>query len=235
MAHSVLITGAARGFGRSLTRTFARNGWRVFALLRKASDAEELIQNLGACCVPLVADLRNPVVEEVIASGIAANGAVLDVLINNAGIPGESTHLDSRVVEEVSDLLDVHCLGALRCTKACVSFLKRSPNPVVVNISSRLGSITKTSNGDFLGEEHSYAYRVAKAAQNMVSACMATDAALQPIKIISVHPGRMQTDLGGSDAPISPDKSAERLFRFITTTDVPLGGFFDLFDGQIPW
>jgi NAD(P)-dependent dehydrogenase (short-subunit alcohol dehydrogenase family) len=235
MSSSILITGAGRGLGFALADIFYQKGWQVFPLVRSKSGALSLKKKLGARCVPIVGDVRDLKIEQTIAKALLENTSTLDVLVNNAGIPGKGFHIQDVSTVELLNLFDVHCVGAVRCVQACLPFLQQSKQPVIVNITSRLGSITKTSNGDFTGEEHSYAYRIAKAAQNMLSACLATDGHLTATHVLSVHPGRMKTSLGDDLSPRSPDESAKALFRLVTRRKVPKSGFFDIYNGTISW
>jgi NAD(P)-dependent dehydrogenase (short-subunit alcohol dehydrogenase family) len=163
----VLITGASRGFGYALTVEYARHGHRVVALLRSPESVAQASKIPGNV-IPVLGDVTK---EESLdsLSKTLNNIGTLDTLINNAGIPGSAYQLENASSAEVENLLQVHCLGALRVTQIAVPFLKRSFRPVIVNISSRLASLGNNAAGVFSGRGFSYSYRIAKAAQNMLS------------------------------------------------------------------
>jgi NAD(P)-dependent dehydrogenase (short-subunit alcohol dehydrogenase family) len=170
-----------------------------------------------------------------IVAAISSAGDGLSLLINNAGIPGHGTSIEEISIPEITSVIETNCIGALRCAKACAPFLKRQENGVIVNISSRLGSLRGNAEGEFQKERHSYAYRIAKAALNMTTLCLAHDESLSGISVVSVHPGRMQTHLGGENAPHPAEQSAALLLNRLLAKDFQSGHFYDLYDGELAW
>jgi NAD(P)-dependent dehydrogenase (short-subunit alcohol dehydrogenase family) len=232
----VLITGASRGLGRALVGSFLRRGCDVLGLVRSRSRAEELSrihpENFG----PVVADVTSSELGAALEGAIAARHGVLDVLINNAGTRGYLTSIAQEPESEVSELLAVHCVGALRATRVALPFLRKSPGALVVNVTSRFGSIARTAAGDFPGDQYSYSYRVAKAAQNMLTLCLAQELRSDGIAVCAVHPGRLRTDSGPPDPEMSADEGADRLADWTLAADSSVnGGYFELDSGHSQW
>jgi len=229
---SILITGAGRGFGRELFRVYCRRGWTVFPLVRRPEVVEDLVRE--APCRPILVDITAPDVEEVVTSVLGRHTSALDVLINNAGSIKKLRGLTATDPADMEALYRVHCVGALRVTRACLPFLGRSARATVINISSRWSSITRTVAGHGCGI---YAYQMAKCAQNMLSACL--DLELQPrgIRVFAVHPGRLKTMVAAPDADTDPPVAAARLADWIENVDRAAGcACHDVMEeGIIPW
>ena len=228
MKKTVIITGARRGLGLSLTRQFVSNQWNVLPLVRNEKDIK-VLKELPDCS-PIISDITCDEVRSAIHESLKKIGTV-DLLINNAGIPGSGTKLDETSPNEVLSLIDVHCIGALRVTQAVLPFL--SENGVIINVSSRFGSIMKVSKGELDHVKCSYSYRIAKAAQNMLTQCMCREFRDKGIKICSIHPGRLKTENASSDADRTPEEAAFRLYAILNT--IEHGKFYSLFEDTIEW
>jgi NAD(P)-dependent dehydrogenase (short-subunit alcohol dehydrogenase family) len=233
---SVLITGASRGLGEALCQVFADNGWQTFPLVRHAADAERLKARHPLTCAPIVTDLSGDDAKATISAALAAHASALDVLINCAGFAGSATLLSEVTSAEIDSLFQVHCLGALRATQAAMPWLLRAGQPFVVNISSRLGSLSKNASGEFADGSFSYAYRMAKAAQNMFSVCLAQEFAASGLSVFSVHPGRIQTRSGAAGADLSAPAAAERFYRWLQKQPPsPQCRYVEPEVGELPW
>lgn len=232
----MLITGAGRGLGFSLTRVFLTNGWKVLGLVRSGLDLNLQREWARGTLQVLQADVASDRVQETIGEALEASGAILDVLINNAGLPGIGLTVQESEPQELIDLFQVHCAGSLRCARASLPFLRRSSQPLIVNISSRLGSFARNASGEFSGRQFSYAYRIAKAAQNMLTLCLAQDLGPQGITVCAVHPGLLKTACGSSDATTDPGLAAERLLQWIVASDTKANGrCYELDVGIMDW
>jgi NAD(P)-dependent dehydrogenase (short-subunit alcohol dehydrogenase family) len=229
---SVLITGASRGFGRELARVYARRGWTLFPLVRDPGAAKAWAGSDR--CHPICADVGSPWVEDAIAAALAGRNGGLDLLVNNAGPIYKRRWLPETPVEDVEELFRVHCVGALRCTRAALPFLRRAPMPMVVNVTSRFGSIARCSNGDFRGL---YSYSIAKCAQNMLTVCLDRELRREGIRVWAVHPGQLTTQAAASDADTEPAVAAERLADWLNAVDRDADCFlYDVMGGRvIPW
>jgi short-subunit dehydrogenase len=133
-------------------------------------------------------------------------------VINNAGIGGEGMNLETANSTEIIDLINVHCLGVLRVMKSISKNLIQNNKTTVINLNSRLGSITHQSIGTFKNLDVSYSYRIAKASQNMLTNCLRLE--FDGIKFVSLTPGKLKTELAQVDANLSPAESAKRIIEY---------------------
>ena len=233
---TVVITGAARGLGRELLSAYDAQGWRTVPVVRDEEVALRLREECSPSnCQPIVADLADPDTESGIRDTLAPIGTV-DLLINNAGIPGRSTGLFDSTPDEVTELLDIHVVSALRVCRAVVPWMLNADGPKIINISSRLGSIEKSAAGEFSGKGFSYSYRIAKAAQNMLSVCLSEEFAKQGVQVAAVHPGQFMSSTASSGADMSAGEAASELVQWIESLEDELEvQFAQPGQGTLPW
>ncbi len=210
---TVLITGVNRGLGKELFRLFISEGFLVYGVLRNKVEAEKLALNLPNNGRVILADLSSD--DSIATIQNAVEDSPIDLLINNAGIGGITFRLEETESDEIQELFNVHCLGVLRTTKALRSNLLSSAAPMVLNLNSRFGSITRQSLGTYQNIDVSYSYRIAKAAQNMLTNCLRAEFK-DRIKFISLHPGRMKTEIAAKDADIEALDVAKKIVHFYT-------------------
>ncbi len=208
---NVFITGISKGLGHSLANHYASIGCQVFGISR--SSPVKLHSSVKHAFIDVASDEVGTRIEEFL-SGVDR----IDLLINNAGTGSRGSELPAVNPSEVLRQIQVHCLGPLRVTQALLPRLLAAGSPKVINITSRLGSILQNARGDFRGAGFSYAYRIAKAAQNMLSLCMAGDPALAGVIVASVNPGRLKTDSGAYDAVYTADEASLRIVTLIDET-----------------
>ena len=134
----------------------------------------------------------------------------------------------------MEELFRVHCVGAFRCTRAALPFLRRAPRPIVVNVTSRFGSIARSAAGEFRGI---YSYSIAKCAQNMLTVCLDQELRKEGIRVFAVHPGRLRTAAAAVDADTEPQVAAARLADWLDAIDRDAESFlYDLMGGGVlPW
>jgi NAD(P)-dependent dehydrogenase (short-subunit alcohol dehydrogenase family) len=186
-------------------------------------------------CHPIVSDVRQLDVEATVNDALEGIG-VLDLLINNSGIPGRSIGLKNTSGDEAHDLLNTHAIGALRVSRAAIPFLLNAKEPTIVNISSRLGSLTKSANGEFSGKGFSYTYRIAKAAQNMLSVCLAEEFGPKGVAIFALHPGQFVSESSASGAEQTAIDAAVAIAAWVDThRKVDRVQFIQPNVGEIPW
>lgn len=226
----VLITGAGRGLGLALVEAFLNQSWTVYALVRKHDDALKIEGLSPQQCIPILSDVVAEAVQVDIKKALGHSCAI-DVLINNAGVGGRGKSIETTSAAEVESLLNVHCLGALRVTQAVMPYMR--PNGKIINISSRFGSITKVASGELDNIKGSYAYRIAKAAQNMLTQCLSRELGQLGMKICALHPGKLKTDTAASDADRDPQEAADELIKMMDK--LQNGKFYSLFGGELEW
>ncbi len=210
MPETILITGANRGIGLALARELLGAGQKVIAAARHPADSEELkeLEMVHAERVTLVQlDVTSD--ESVLGAAKALEREVpaIDVLVNNAAIfpeEGDESIVDFDL-QHFRDAFETNVIGVVRMTRAFLPLLEKSENPRVVNISSGAGSISKKDDHGY------YAYSTSKAALNMVTRAMAAE--LKKVCIVALSPGWVKTDMGGPNAPLTPEASARAIAR----------------------
>lgn len=219
----ILITGAGRGIGLELARQLAARGHRVVGTARDARGLDTLrAAGLTAETLDVQSDASVAALAERRAD------APLDVLVNNAGV-GAWTSLDATTSAELMQLFDVNAVGPLRVSRALLGPLRRCRGRMF-HLTSKMGSIGDGPSGG------SYAYRMSKAALNMASANLAADLRGAGVASIVVHPGWVQTDMGGRGAPLGVEACAAALVTLVETRGLESTGQFLNYDGRpIPW
>ena len=222
---TVLITGANRGIGLELARQYSDAGWDVIGTARRPDAATEL-RELGVHVVQL--DVTNQ--DSVSQMAKKLGDQAIDLLINNAGIlpPGRSVSgIDFEVFNQV---LAVNTVGPIRVTQALLPNLQAGEMKTIVNTTSELGSISENSHGSY------YGYRESKAALNMFTRSLAAELRPDGFTCIVIHPGWVQTDMGGPSATVTVPDSAAGIRKVITNLSIADTGTFWNFEGQIlPW
>ncbi len=229
-----VITGASRGLGRVAVRHLATvEGHLVVATARNRADLEPLrsqLQSAGHLIECRQLDVTNENSVAALGDWLRERFGRVDVLINNAGISIDhySTSLLDLPLDTLRATLETNLFGVLRVTQALVPLMRASRAGRVVNLSSGMGQLSGMAAGV-------PAYRISKTAVNALTRILAAEMARSRIKVNSVCPGWCRTDLGGSDAPRSPEEGIDTVAWLATLPDDgPSGGFFR--DRQpIPW
>jgi NAD(P)-dependent dehydrogenase (short-subunit alcohol dehydrogenase family) len=218
-----------RGIGRELARVLLHRGDRVIGTVRDegrgSAEWAEFLES-GQLRM-LMLDVRD---EASIRKAAAQIGEPIDVLVNNAGIigPRRQSTLDTDF-DGFLETLNVNTLGPLRIVQVFLPHLRRAKAAKIVTISSRMGSLSYAKSDRI-------AYRAYKAAVNKVMQGLATDLRAEGIVAVSVHPGWVQTDMGGSGADISVRDSAAGLVALIDKIALEdSGSFFDWQGDQLPF
>ncbi len=223
---TVLITGAGRGIGLALTKEFTEHGYQVLGTYRDEKSAKELLDfaKTNKSVLTTTIDVRNEKTFTPLKEQLKKIGGI-DILINNSGIIGDRgrslLELDLNTVEEV---LQVNTLGPIRITKLVLPFMNKGAS--IAQISSLMGSIADNGSGGY------YDYRMSKAALNMFNMSLAKD--FPDITCLTLHPGWVQTDMGGAGASVSATDSARGLCKVIRTQKQS-GKFFDYTGKELPW
>ena len=212
---TALVTGAGRGYGLELCRLLSARGARVMGTVRTADGAAALRASCGEAVAPVVLDVTDAGAGAAIAEALATLDRPLDLLVNNAGVMPSGARIAEVRVADVDHLLRVHVLGPIACTQAALPWLRRASQGTVVNITSRLGSIARIAAGEYDHLRISYAMRISKAAQNMLTACLHRELMAEGIAVYAVHPGRLQTRMGSADADVDAAEAAMRLLIWL--------------------
>lgn len=236
MNEVVLITGASRGIGYELAKKYYQENFKLFLLVRNKTDAEKLKKEFGDSCYPIVADLQLDASENKISEILNKYTNKLDIVINNAGIRGKEPRIANLKTSEVNELLNIHCLGVIRTVQATIPFLTNSTNPRIINVTSRAGSLNLMSSKEYQKRDFSYSYRIAKAAQNMLTVCLHNELNPKGIHVSAVHPGKVKTRNAAADADKEPDESAESIFKWIQTLNKDNSlQYVEPFENEFQW
>ena len=192
MSKHILIVGASRGIGLGLAQEFKSRGWEVTGTER--SKSEELHALDGVSVATL--DVTDPATFDIEGE--------FDAVIVNAGITGaEHQSSEKATADEVAKVMMTNAFGPAHLGKTLLPQIKDGGS--LSFMSSLMGSIEDSSGGYEL-------YRTSKTAQNMLAKGIAEqDAADRDIAVLSLHPGWVQTDMGGPNAKITVEESAKGL------------------------
>jgi len=224
-AETVLITGANRGIGLELARQYAADGWQVIGTARRPDAASDL-RDLDVTVMQLDVTDQNSV--ERLAADL--DGQSIDVLINNAGILPMVESISDIDFEVFNQVLAVNTVGPIRVTQALLPNLRAGEMKKIINTSSVLGSISRKTSGGF------YGYSESKAALNMFTRSLAGELRSAGFICVVIHPGWVQTDMGGPSATVAVESSASGIRSVIANLTPSANGEFWTYDGQhLPW
>ena len=229
MPRTFVVTGANRGIGLEYVRQLLARGERVIATAREPEKAVELraLETDRLEILPLDVTSR----ESVDAFAGALGGRAVDVLINNAGTASPwGQGLEEVDLDEMRRDFEVNALGPVRVTRALLPALRKSAHPVIAHTTSKMGSIADNTSGG------SYGYRMSKAALNMFNKSLSQDPAVRGAICVVLHPGWVQTRMGGAQAPTPPEESVRGLLQVLDSlTPEHDGKFLDFRGREIPW
>ncbi|WP_129667062.1 SDR family oxidoreductase [Phytoactinopolyspora endophytica] len=231
---TALITGANKGLGFETARRLIKDGHTVYVGARDIRRGSDAATELGARFVQL--DVTDEDSVKAAAEHVRTESGRLDILVNNAGIAGAAKL--GRVGEvtgaDMQTTFDTNVFGPVRVTRTFLPLLEASENPVVVNVSSGLGSIAATTDPDrFEFQVTVLDYNASKTALVMVTSQYAK--AYPAIRFNAVDPGYTATDLNGHRGTQTVEEGAEIIVRMASIgPDGPTGGFFDR-NGPATW
>jgi NAD(P)-dependent dehydrogenase (short-subunit alcohol dehydrogenase family) len=217
-----LVTGTSRGIGAEIARQLASDhGFMVFAGARDPDDVQE-----ADGIVPIELDVTDQADVDDAQERIGSEVGHLDALVNNAGIYGDPIGAADYDLDRAHEVLEVNTFGPWRLIEAFLPLMRKSTQPRIVNVSSGAGQLSDMNGGRA-------AYRVSKAGLNALTRTLASD---EPwVKVNTMCPGWVRTDMGGSAAPRSVEEGADTAVWLATLPDDgPTGGFFRN-RKPIPW
>lgn len=225
MPKTYVITGTSRGLGLEFVRRLTERGDRVIALSRSRSAAKEAADLASRFIELEAADERS--IQN--AAG-ALKDEPVDVLINNAGIYSEDKSIDKVDFNEFQRVLMTNVTGPALLTRLLLPNLRAAKTRQVVNISSGLGSLSSVEPGTGI------AYCASKAALNMFTVRTGQDLGREGFTIVTFSPGWVRTDMGGPQAPLSPEESISGMLKAIDAlTPASNGKFLNYDGGTVPW
>lgn len=251
---SVLVTGASRGLGLQIVDSLASGGFspgKIIATTRQPGSAQKLQElagkhpNIHIITLDVVSQESIEKCAEEVGQLVQEDG--LNCLINNAGI-NVVADFHSVTAEKMIENFHTNAVAPLMITKAFLPLLKRAASKgadcrgamsiqraAVINMTSLLGSV-ELNWGERANNFKWYPYRTSKSALNMVSRSMAVDLQPDGILCMAIHPGWVRTDMGGSQAPLSPEDSVSAILSVIGgLTEKDHGSFLNFTGEVLPW
>jgi len=225
---TVMITGSNRGIGLEFVRQYAQAGWKVIATCRTPIGVGDLAKVEGDIEVHGL-DVSDQYSIDRLARDLG--DVAIDVLINNAGVFGPRSYALADIdYQEWMKVIDTNVFSPLKIGLAFAPHLARSTQRKLITVSSKMGSIELNTSGDNM------IYRSSKAAVNAVMRGLAANLRDQKIAVRMLHPGWVQTDMGGSGADITVTESVSGMRKVIDSLDMAATGSFYNYDGsELPW
>lgn len=232
-----VVTGANRGLGFETCRQLAQRAIKVVLTSRSAEQGQTAVMQLrqeGLDVALQTLDVTNMTAAARLADDIRKEFGRLDILVNNAGVffdpydptdPGPASIFNADI-DTIRQTLEVNTYGALRLAQSLIPLMNGRGR--VVNVSSGMGQLSDM-NGCCP------AYRLSKTALNAITRILADELKDTGIKINSVCPGWVRTDMGGANAELSVAEGAAGIvWAACLPDDGPSGGFFR-HKQPIPW
>lgn len=229
---SVLITGANRGLGLALADAFHAEHAQLYLVIRRQEFEDALGARFPGARI-LVHDIIQENYEESLREFLF--DATIDILINNAGTGSKAPLLQDATAAQLRKEFDTHCLAAFSTVKAGLDALKRSEAGLILNISSRRGSLSQQAAGAAKGSGCSYSYRIGKAAQNMLTLCLADELEDLGIRVAALHPGRLATGMSSSDACMNVEESARKIAKLALNGSISNRDYLCMETGSLTW
>ena len=228
---SILITGTNRGIGLEFVKHYLKNNEKVIATCRNKNSAKDLLElkNTTSNLSLVELDVSNPNSINEFASKITDQP--IDTFINNAGVFGpRNNEFGNFNAKEWLDVFNINTIAPLLITQKILKNLRLGKNKKLVFISSKVGSIEENTGGGM------YIYRSSKTALNQIIKSLSIDFKDENFIATALHPGWVQTDMGGPNALIDTKTSVKGMAEVIDSLLLKNSGRFYNYDGSsIPW
>ena len=228
---SILITGTNRGIGLEFVKHYLKNNEKVIATCRNRNSAKDLLEleNTTSNLSLLELDVSKPNSIDEFTSKIA--NQPIDTFINNAGVFGpRNIEFGNFNAKEWLDVFNINTIAPLLITQKILKNLRLGKNKKLAFISSKVGSIEDNTGGGM------YIYRTSKTALNQVIKSLSIDLKEENFIAVALHPGWVQTDMGGPNALIDTKTSVKGMAEVIDNLAPKNSGKFYNYDrSQIPW
>ncbi|TGK51608.1 SDR family oxidoreductase [Leptospira kanakyensis] len=225
-----LVTGANRGIGKQVSIDLAKQGIYVLIGARNPGEAEDTLEAVKAVGKGEILSLdvsKEQSISEALDT-ITGSFGKLDILVNNAGIFADPGSFFATTSEDLHRTLLVNLYGPLRMIQVFLPMMIQNNFGRIVNVSSGMGQLSDMGGG--------YpAYRISKTAINALTNVASTEGVGKNIKINSVCPGWVKTDMGGESATRPVEKGAETIVWAATLPDNGPTGKFFRDKKEIPW
>ncbi|NNF02741.1 MAG: SDR family NAD(P)-dependent oxidoreductase [Bacteroidia bacterium] len=216
---TALITGANRGIGYELAKQLLNKDWRVIVTARDSHKGHEAVSKLdNKNAIFHTLDVASETSIKVVGSFIATKYKTLDLLVNNAGIIATNDDTTSVSMDDVRSVMDCNFFGPVQLSKTVLPALKNSEDGRIINISSGMGAMGEAGRGYA-------AYRFSKTALNGLTNHMASDLS-GTVKVVSVCPGWVKTDMGGSNASRNVTDAVKEIVALAEMPNLRSGKFY---------
>jgi NAD(P)-dependent dehydrogenase (short-subunit alcohol dehydrogenase family) len=222
----ILVSGTNRGIGNEITKQLLKEGHTVIAGMRNTAYSKKAFEGINDRLFPVKLDVTNSEDIRVLSVFIQDKFNKLDVLINNAGVMNHISTIEETKAEAFR-VFDTNFFGLWELSNTMLPLLRNADEGRIVNISSGLGA-----RNDMVGGYASY--RLSKYALNGLTLQMHNELVHSNIKVNSMCPGWVQTDMGGDNAPRSIQQGAETAVWLATESKIESGKFFRD-KTEIPW
>jgi len=245
MQKIALVTGANRGLGFAIARQLGETGAKPIVGARDPASGRRAVSELqseGIEAESLVLDVDSIASVRDAAREVKDRHGRIDILVNNAGVLPEATEGSSDPIDLslFKRTFETNLFGPVSVVQRFLPLLEESQGGRIVNVSTTMGSLADQLNPDspYYGLVVP-AYQGSKAALNALTIALAKHLRESPIKVNSICPGWLQTDLGGPEnraaAPMSADEGARIVVEMASIpAEGPNGTFVDR-DGVVPW
>lgn len=228
---TILITGANRGIGLEFTKQYLSQNYKVLACCRDSSQAEQLKQLQGDFASELLIielDLNSEASLQQLKTTLAK--APIDIVINNAAIfKLEDAHyqLNSKSWQ---NFFQTNAIAPYLIAQLLMENIELGTQKKIINISSEMGSMSLNHEGGYTP------YRASKAALNAITKNLAIEVKAKHITVVAIHPGWVQTDMGGSNGLLSPAASVAAMRSLIAQFRInDSGKFYDYTGKELAW
>ncbi|MFH0286666.1 SDR family oxidoreductase [Vibrio owensii] len=229
MSQTVFITGANRGIGLSLTELYLQQGAQVHATSRNLTESKELHALASRYSTLVLHELDVTDYQRV--AQLASELPAIDLLINNAGYYGPKGYgFGNTDIKEWRQVFEINTIAPLKLVESFYPLLQQGKAKKIACISSKVGSMTENTSGG------GYIYRSSKAALNSVVKSLSNDLTDEGFTVLALHPGWVRTEMGGPNALIDTQTSADGLAKVIEQSTQENSGQFINYDGtELPW
>ena len=228
---TTFITGANKSLGYETARRLIEAGHTVLIGARDPERGQAAAASLGARFVRI--DVTDDASVRAAAADVAAHEGTIDVLVNNAGVLGPVGPIEQYTAADMRAVLDVNVIGIVRVTHAFLPLLRNSTNPVIVNVSSGMGSFAMTQDPKRIESQYALPlYSASKAAVTMLTTQYAKE--LKDVKVNAADPGQTATDFTGGQGHDVTDGATSIVTLATIGPDGPTGQFIDQ-TGNLPW
>ncbi len=230
-----LVTGANKGIGYAIASALAARGVTVLVGSRDAARGEAAARRIAGNARACTLDVTRADSIAAAFTRIQRELGRLDVLVNNAGIATFGTPSATRL-DDVRAVFETNVFGVIAVTQAMLPLLRAAPAGRIVNISTRLGSLTAITDAAFpMRGIGGVAYGPSKSALNAITVAFAQELADTKIKVNAACPGHTATDLNGHSGHRTVEEAAREPVRLALLDDAGPTGTFSNEDGSLPW